>query len=472
MGNAQAASELKLSPQDVAEKVLSSAYKTQEINLNSQLGELATATARAPLDWQLEVASGIESDKLRSFQYYNKDLKSDYYKTDLALKKPFSTGTTITAMYSRYELKSELSPFITPQRPERQYLDQYGLEFEQNLLYDMFGTATRATIKAADENYEATKIIRADSLEDLVLESIQLYWQTYVAQINFREALAARDRYKQIIDVVKRKSRLGFANPGEYPLVQAEFESRERLVKSTSNEYLESLEKLQTLLKLPKEQDILFDAPQNLPPVPKLKPVNVDNLRSVRSSKSKIAAVKNELHAAKWESYPVLAFEAKYYASGVAELAQDSYSDMLANKYPNYYVGLKLQTTFGSDSQSETIRNRTIAKTLEETTLNRKLAEIDEGLNSIEREVQANYAIAKSTEAEKNFREKAVQDLTKAYSQGRTDINVLVDNLNRFFDSQVLYAKSLGNYHIALNKWAATRDELLPDDQPSEKERK
>jgi hypothetical protein len=36
--------------------------------------------------------------------------------------------------------------------------------------------------------------------------------------------------------------------------------------------------------------------------------------------------------------------------------------------------------------------------------------------------------------------------------------------MNAFFDSEVQYVRAVGDYSIALNEWAALRDELIPDD--------
>ena len=80
-----------------------------------------------------------------------------------------------------------------------------------------------------------------------------------------------------------------------------------------------------------------------------------------------------------------------------------------------------------------------------------------------ERQVTSTFAIAQSKKIQKEYREKAIQELTKSYNQGRTDIAILIDSMNKYFTSEVEYVRSIGNYQIALNEWAATRDELIPN---------
>ena len=80
-----------------------------------------------------------------------------------------------------------------------------------------------------------------------------------------------------------------------------------------------------------------------------------------------------------------------------------------------------------------------------------------------ERKVGSSFAIAESTAKQKTFREKAANELTKSFNQGRTDISVLIDAMNKHYAAQIQAVKALGDYQIALNEWAAIRDELIPE---------
>ncbi|MNL71977.1 hypothetical protein D3C87_1972140 [compost metagenome] len=70
-----------------------------------------------------------------------------------------------------------------------------------------------------------------------------------------------------------------------------------------------------------------------------------------------------------------------------------------------------------------------------------------------------------SSERQRGFRDRAAKELTKTYNQGRTDISILITALNNFFNSEVVYQSAIGKYHIALNEWAAVRDELIADER-------
>jgi outer membrane protein TolC len=95
--------------------------------------------------------------------------------------------------------------------------------------------------------------------------------------------------------------------------------------------------------------------------------------------------------------------------------------------------------------------------------LSRRSLEIRDSLADAERRVQSTFSIAESSKVQRAYREKAAQELNRAYTQGRSDINTLITSLNNYFDSEIQYSKAIGDYQTALNEWAAARDELIPD---------
>lgn len=465
---AQKAPEITLNQRTVAEQVLKTGPKAQEVNLKYQQYRLEPVRALSAYDWRLLLESGYEYDYLATLLSgggISNKVKYERLRTTVSLQKPFTSGTLLGVEFNRLSQKAtnEGGGTITPV-PE-QTLDSAGLILEQAILGNFFGVADRGIVNAAELTYEANKIARADELEEVVLASIRQFWNAYVAQENFREASNSRDRYKQLVDAVRRKTSLGYSNPGDLPQVQAEFEAREQKVKSASTDYLKAMDDLITLLGLEPNTTIKFDVPKQVPPVPKLIEKSVEDLRVVRSQKLKTEAAQESLSAAKSLSYPSLKFIGRVYSSGVDESSENAYSELISGTRPKYYAGLRFEYNFGSDIQNETIINRKLTKDLEETRLRRQLAESEDLEMQTQRKVQAAHAIALSAEKQKNFREKASQELNRSYNQGRTDISLLITAMNNYFDSEVQYSRAVGDYAIALNEWAASRDELIPDDQ-------
>lgn len=467
---AQAPKEITLSQKDVAELVLKQGFKTKEVNLKYQQFRLNPALALSAYDWVLRAESGFEYDKSASILTSTNpvDAKYERYRTTVALEKPFTTGTKLGLELSRLSQKVDFDGVVTNPPPGEQTLDSAGLLLEQALLGNFFGVADRGTVNAAELTYQAESINRANELEDVVLDAIRQFWNTYVSQESFKEAVASRDRYKKLVDAVRRKTSLGYSNPGDLPQVQAEYEGREQRVKTTSTEYLKNLEDLLTLLDLEPGTEVKFQIPATIPAVPKLPQKKVEDLRAIRSQKLKVEAAKESLTAAESQSYPTLNFVGKVYTTGVDETSEGSYSDVVSGTKPKYYLGFRFLYNFGSDVQNEQIINKKLQKDLESTRLNRQLLESQDKELQAERRVQAAYAVVQSSARQKGYREKASQELNRSYNQGRTDISILITAMNNYFDSEIEYLRAMGDYAIALNEWAASRDELIPDDASAE----
>ncbi len=464
---AQTPKEITLSQKTVAELVLKQGLKTQEVNLRYQQFRLDPVRTLSAYDWVVDASTGFEYDKtatLLSGGLNSNENKYERYRTTIALRKPFTSGTLLGIELNRLSQKADYDLSVTNPPPSQQTLDNVGLTLEQAILGNFLGVADRAIVNAAELTFKANEIMRANELEEVVLEAIRQFWNTYVSQENFQESVNSRDRYQKLVNAVRRKTALGYQTPGDLPQVQAEFETREQNVKVASFQYLSNLENLLTLLNLEPGTEIKFDVPKQIPAVPKLAEKEIEELRTVRSQKLKVESAKENLTASKSLSYPTLNLVGQIQSSGADETAERSYSELTSGTRPKYYVGVRFQYNFGSDVQNETIINRKLTKDLEETRLNRQLLEAQDLETQAQRKVQTAYAIALSAEKQREFRDKAVRELNRSYNQGRTDIQVLINAMNAFFDSEVQYVRAVGDYSIALNEWAALRDELIPDD--------
>lgn len=465
--HSETSKEVVLNQKIVAELAMSQGYKTQEVNLQYQTLRLSLIQSQAVYDWSLGAETGYQMDNsLSLLSTGTTPLNNKYqqYKTSLTATKPLSTGTLLGIEVNRLSQQSNIDPVFNNPPPDRQTLDSAGLTLEQSLWGNFFGEADRAVLNAADHTYHSQNILRANNLEDVVLESIRQFWKSYSAQENFKEAMASRDRYRKLVDVVKRKTSLGYSNPGDLPQAQAELESREQAVKAASVAYLNNIDTLLTLLKLDPNTEVKFEIGTGLPNVPKLAEKSVQDLRAIRSQKLKVDAANESLVASKSKSFPSLNLVAKAYTTGWGEDSQNSYSGMIATDRPKYYIGLKLAYKFGSDLPNEDLINKKINKDLEQSRLNLQTLQTTNLQIQSERNVHETYALALGAEKQKNFREKAVLELNRSYSQGRTDISILINSMNNFVSAELAYIKAIGDYHIALNEWAAARDELIPDD--------
>jgi outer membrane protein TolC len=453
---------ISLSQKDVAELVLQQGRKTQETNLQYQEYRLAVAQARAVYQWDFLLQTGYLFDKSVSFAASPYD-KQETMVTDAVLSKNFTTGTLMSVEYKRSSFKGDVnSAGVTNGSRSLMTQDLLGLNLEQNLWADFLGIADRADVDSAELSYKSKSLLRTNDLENLVLDTIRQFWATYVSQQNFKEAMASRDRSKKLVDAVKKKSGFGYANPGELAQAQADYEGRVQDVKSTSTTYLANLDNLNTTLSLPPNCDVNFVIPEAIPSVPQLPEKSIEDLRTIRSQKMAVQAAQRAYDSAKSKDAPTFKLVGKIYSYGVEDNGDGAYSDMVSGSHPQYYAGIKFEYPFGADLLGETRLNRKYAKDLEEVKLSRITQENQDSLAQAQRKVQSTYAAVLSSVEQKKYREQALKELTRSYSQGRTDISIYIDAMNKFSLAEIQYSQAIGNYQTALNEWAAARDELIP----------
>ncbi|RYZ88396.1 MAG: TolC family protein [Proteobacteria bacterium] len=451
-----------LSQKDVAELVLKQGRRTLETNLQFQGYRLALSQSLVNFQWNLLVTSGYLVDRSIGFATPVYD-KQDTLTTNVILSKNFTTGTYAGLEYKRTSFKGQPNGLGSTQGVRSvQTQDLLGLNIEQHLWADSLGSADRADVEAANLTYKAQSILRTKSLENVVLDGIRLYWKTFVSERNFREAVSSRDRSKKLADAVQKKSGFGYANPGELSQARADYEGRVQDVKNNSTSYLANLDALNTALNLPQGCEIKFAVSEVIPAVPDLPEKSIDDLRAIKSQKLTATAAERAYDSAKSKDAPTFKLVGKVYTYGVDQDGDGSYSNMASGSNPQYYAGVKLEYPFGSDYLSENRLNRKYARDLEQSRLSRLNQETQDAVAQAQRRVKVTYSAVLSSIEQRKYRERALQELNRSFGQGRTDISIYIEAMNKFSASEIQYSQAIGDYQTALNEWAASRDELIP----------
>lgn len=450
---------------DVSNLVLKQSDRATEANLKSELPRVDLARVLKDFDWFLRANSGYERSRFESLSGVG-NIEDQILKSDVSLTKRWTTGTTTSLSWLRNSYRSEYSPlsptFTT--LPTEQTQDIFGFTFEQALWRNSFGVSDRDRVRAAEMDMNAALVTRAQDLQAAVLEGLRAYWTAYISQENMRQSLKAIERYENLVSTVRRKSGLGFSAPGELSQVSAELELRRQNAKTSGATYLRDADRLVELLRLPLNADITFEIPHEINPPPRLSAVELEKLRRVRSQQLKTDAAQARVESAESEEHPAFAFVGQVYGSGIEERAADSVGEALSGSRPKYYMGVKFEHNFGSGVQNEETVSRKAQAELEKLRLERMKLQTQNELWDSERQTRTLYAQAVSAREQMQLRERAYNEINRAYSQGRTDINFVVEALNQLFAAEVSFSRALGDYQIALASWAAGRDELIPDD--------
>ncbi len=457
---AQAVS-LNLRPQDVPALVLKQGLDTQSEILRQEQSRLSLVEIEKIYDYQLTGDLGTQTSKFQSVTGSNSASNDQLTTANLKLAKSFLTGTTLALEYNKSSDRADLNPGSLGLGSYEQNI--VGISLEQNLWRNFFGVANRSDLRSIETGLKASKLSEINNLQEVVLTAIRAYWAAYVAQESFQESVRSRDRYHKVVASVKKKTGYGYNSPGDAAQAEAELESREIIVKTLSVNYLTAMDQLRLTLNLPAETEVKFVVPEKIQAPPeKMNEVNIESLRPIQASLLKLESANESLKASQSYAHPDISLVGRYATQGFdLTSSNDSFNQALAGSRPRYYLGLKLQYYFGSDYQKELQLNRRINQQLADLDLQKKRLQLADAKNNLLRQIQADYAILLSTETQKGFREKASQELSRSYSQGRTDIAILIESLNKYFNAQVDKIRAVGNYQTALSEWLAFQDQLV-----------
>jgi outer membrane protein TolC len=458
ISTASAARTLPLGPQDIVPLVLKQSPQTREIQLQAQRSRLTWAEANQVFDFNITATAGYQLSKFESLTTPTLE-ENKTYSTQATLSKPFQTGTTLSLQYTGATDQPQVSTGTATDSTQ----DVAGILLEQNLWRNFFGAADRASLRAADAGLKASELTRLAGLQDLALTALQAYWKAYVAQETYDAAVKSQERYQKLVGSIQRKTRYGYANPAELAQAQAELENRLQTVKTDYANATLAMDQLKTLLLISKDTQIQFAIPGEIPAPPTAaKELQPETTRPVQAAHLSVEAAQNTLEQTQSDAAPDLSLIAQYYVQGLEASAGLAQKEMGEGVHPKYFIGLRFQHSFGSGYQNENILNKKYNRDLLTAQLDRKKLEFKDQEEDIKRRLQSTYSIYVSSQNQRALREKASAELSKTYTQGRTDISILIDSLNKYFDSEALVSESLANYQITLAQWQALQDQLVP----------
>lgn len=466
-----ARTKIKMSQADVTRLALTQSDRAEEANLTAELPRKELAEAHLPIEWTLTAETGQEINQGIGLTSTT-NAKDTSWKTAVSLKKLWITGTTTTLSWTRNSLQSEFKAGATVTTPSQATSDIFGLSLEQSLLKNAFGRSTRAFIEAREKVLASERTRRGFNLQNVVLEALRKFWAAYVAQENLKQSVQARDAYQKLVETVRRKSGYGYSGVGELSQAQAEYETRVQNLKNGAVTYVKAIDDLLAYLSMAPNADIQFIIENEVPPPPTLKALEYEKLREYRAQVEKKESTEAFRRAASSNNNIDLSLVGQIYGNGYDQNAANSLGSATSGANPKYYVGVKVNHTFGNSALSDLQLHSEFVDRIEDIKLNRMKTEIAVRMDAQEKKVQAAYAVVMSAKEQRSFRAKAERELQASYRQGRTGIRDLISAMNEAMNSDVSYSRSVGDYQTALAEWAALRDELIPEGKMPEPTRK
>lgn len=442
--------------------MLKNGAQAKSIKYKAYQSELPYAEALSKFDSAMEIKSNYEIDQTENL-VGTSNLEDRNFNSSIKVGKRFSSGTELSAEYGRLQQKSILSTFSSSLRPDKQNQSALYVNLKQNLLNNAFGKVDRNQVKVAKAQKEQAYLAQDESLENLILNTLVLYWNTYIAKQNLQESIEARKLIQDLVNTVEKKSRMGYAAPGELARVMAEYELQDQRVKNISSNYLSLLSKLKVNLSI--EGDIELKAVEELPKLPVHKPIELENQRLLKIALSEIETSKLNLSSAKSKSFPILNLDFSFSSLGVEEKADKAFTEMSSFSKPSYFLGLTLQFFLDSSAQGINVSTKKIKLKDSELSYRFIKSQINSEIKSKYNQLISSFKIYQSSIKMLNLRDKALKQMKTAYNQGRLDIDILIQAYRDKFSAQVSNIQAIANYYVNLHDYAASKDELITEEQ-------
>lgn len=451
-----------LKPQEVVDAVLSKSLNAENISLDAQMDYVLMEKALGQFDFTIKGTGGYEYKEAETFT----GLSNPIDKTltgDLALEKKTSLGAKLKFGYLHQSQSSVLNPIIEAggTRPPDLTLDSAYLEWRQNLWSNAFGLSDRLDLNVARKKFKSSDMNKQESTEELVLASLREFWATYVAQTKLKDAITARQMYKNLIGVVQKRGRFGLDKGGEYAQVMADYTAADNAVKTASYEYILRVKELEKLMQETFPEDMDFQVPDLVPPLPRYTPVKLDDLRPMKLAQMNMENAAASNRAVNWRYEPTLDLVARSTSTGVDQRAGRAYSELVAGTKPTYYVGLEFSTAIDSSTQRAAEAEARVNFARESNRARDARQNVEKQMSLLERRLEQTFANANGAIDVEKFRQRTVREQEVEYRQGRLPLRDLLQTYRIFFDSQTQRVQAIGDYHVALNEMAAARDELV-----------
>jgi outer membrane protein TolC len=460
---AAARAETVLSPQFVIERITGESREARRIELQNQAAYTDLYNILGRYDIGLNSKLSYENSRIR-YLSGGGNIRDQNTIFSIGAAKRTITGTTIGLTFNQTHQDSILR---TNQnfggRTPNIFYDVAELSVSQDLIGNFLGASEQKEQRAAELGVEAADLNAAEGRENLVLETLRLYWNAYVAKLSLREAEFQKDKYAELVKEIEQKARLSFVMPGDLPKARAEYGAQVRNIKSATYEYVRNVEQLLAALRMQAaDRNIRFDVKDELPEAPTMVMPVVDGMRPVRAAaKDFEGADLLQKSIAAQNTLPQLKLTGVAGLTGLQPQGSDAFSELTSRNYPRYAVALELNYKLFSDAYRGNLNQARVNADLSYNTLEKQKEDLRQAISTAMEQVRFTYAAAVSAIDEQNQWDQAVKAQERTFRQGRVDFSQLIIDYNSYYRARAQRIRSLGDYQIALLNYQAAVDELL-----------
>lgn len=451
-----------LTVQDVITMTLQQSLSHKDINLGYQKSEIARLLAASNFETSLVAKVQTEDSKAETVGVMANE-RDQTQSWILGVNRKFSTGSTLGLDYSFLHRESDLSTFaINNNVNPTQYYHLTTLNFKQELLNNGFGYRDRRLLLSADLQFQRSKLERDETIEELVLQSIRLYLDTYFAQENLKQSLAAKEKYLLLLKSIQQKNKMGFDDRSELIKTKAEVQNQERNVKSATLTYQNLVQKLYTLLNTPLPEEVIIAVPESSSSLaPSKAASSIENLRKSKSSQLLIQATEAESEASQNSEWVGLNFFAQAAYSGLDSSRSPAFSEMKDRENPKYTLGLEFFMAWGASAQKAEKLSKYIAHEEALNTQKKIKNDLMETIDRTERNLKSRFDVMTQAQETVKIWEDAMKSQERNHRYGHITTAELIMDYTSYFRAKASLSGAIADYQMSLYEYQAARDELI-----------
>ncbi len=450
-----------VSPKTIFTAFEKNTKQSENIQLRARQLEAQVGSLQGVYDPEIAFASGYEIDRTESLNGLS-NLEDRTLQNRFRITKKFGTGMLAEFNYTLTQQRSQVNPFTQSIREAQLSENNFSLSLRQPFLYNTLGASDRLSLESAELRSDAQKMLSKEEGEELLLNGLELFWLAYKAQKSLELGLEARGIYEQLLKTTRQQKSLGQADAGDVARVEAIFEMQSQKVKRDSSQYLTQIDQLFHFLeKEPPQKDLVFDVSQELPSPPEMTSPELSQTRQWQIENDSLDAIEAEKGALKMKDLPVLDLVGEASWNGVDPKTSQSLSEAIGGQRPRYFVGIEFGFRFGNSSTRSKISNLSDQMVIQKNKLHLTKNVYKMETESLKRQILSLFQITQSAQKSVGLYRTLIAAQKRNYRQGRIQLNALIEDYNRLFDSELAAIDALSSYHIALHQWAAHTDQLI-----------
>lgn len=450
-----------ISQDTVIRKVLNNSLEYKKIQAHEETQLQGLGEAEAFLDWRFFINTAFNSKESNTLNVFENPLQ-EKIEILTGVEKRFFTGTKLKMQYLHFHIDREFTPEFKKisTSPPTTLTQRIEFSLEQDLLRNFFGYEDRIKLNIASMQSEKQKIKIQEDIEDLIIQSLEQFWHTYIHYLSLNLKILKKKDYKELTKITLRKNKHRYTKPGELSQIKAELEKAKQELTLQKIIYENELKKLLNLLNIETTTKVAFKLDRIIPSPPSFDENLKKTPRTISLLQKSLSIKKELLKTQIANAKPTLQLFTTYGFGGYERDISSTFDSLTNRDNQNYSIGLKM--TYALPSTGVRSRRINLAEhSVEESRLELEITKknFKQMMEHNQKNLQALYSVLKKAEKIDRLRTQSYKEIRKAFLQGRLDVFQLISAKELTLLSKMEKADFKAQYYQTLALAYAMRDE-------------